>query len=75
MKNNFTPTETIAHRKDKRNDLKPFKVVASGLELPLRFETEKQARAFFDAHVGTALLSYNQNFSFKILAYKHKSNG
>lgn len=67
----FTASELRTFKNDSRNIDTPFKVVAQGIGQPQRFETEKEARKFFNAHQGRALLSYNQNYSYRILAYKH----
>lgn len=58
------------HRTDIRNKKTPYKVIASGILEPLRFESEILAYSFFKKHKGRCLLSYNTDKSVKILAYK-----
>lgn len=68
--NTLTPAQTRELRKDARNIKTPFKVIASGFQMPLRFEKEKQALDFFNSHPGTCIFSYNTDHSVKILRYK-----
>lgn len=63
--------QALRSQSDKRNVDTPFKAIASGHLEPLRFATEKQAMTFFNTHTGRCLLSFNTNYSYKIIAYKH----
>lgn len=70
QKNTLTDAQLRAMRCDKRNETKPYKVIAAGELQPLRFEKERDALAFFKSFNGRCLVSYNTNYSVHFIAYK-----
>ncbi len=58
------------YKMDSRNNLTPYKIIASGIMDPQRFANERLAMEFFNAHPGRCLLTYNTNYTVKFLAYK-----